>query len=563
MKVTDYIMEFLAERGIGDIFGYPGGHITHFVDSASKHSSIMPHLAYHEQGAAFAACGYGQAGGRPGTAFSTSGPGATNLVTGIADAFYDSIPAVFFTGQAGTYSSKGAFPIRQRGFQETDIVSMTKSVAKYAEYVARPDRIKFCLEKAYYLAGEGNPGSCVLDLPSDVQRAEINPKQLEGYTCPEKKQKSGAGIENIIQALRKAKRPVILAGNGCRRARDSFRELAEKIGAPVTASLPAFDMLTASHPLNFGFIGTNGSRAANILLAKCDLILVLGSRMDLRQIGLERGKFAPQAGIIRVDADENQFFYPVRGDEHNICADLSEFMPELSAKLDRYDFSPWLEVCREIKKALAEVDRKEYHQEISEFSSKVPDDAVITIDVGQNQLWVAQAFEVKGRQSAYMSAGHGAMGYALPAAAGVYYASGKPVYAFCGDGGFMMNLQELQWLKRDKIPVSIVCLNNHSLGMIRSWQQMHMNGNCRMTVEESGYLAPDLKKIARAFDMQYSCLSGLEDIQKLKLNPHVPALFEMVLKPDTMTVPNFDKDTALYDQKPHISRRKLDYLMNL
>ena len=316
MKVTDYIIEFLISRGVTDIFGYPGGVICHLMDSVTKYpGKIEARLNYHEQAAAFAACGYAQETCGLGVAFATSGPGATNLMTGIANAYFDSIPVIFLTGQVDTYALKGEIPIRQCGFQETDIVSMAKPITKYAVRVDDPTEIKRELEKAYSMAIGGNPGPVVIDLPADVQRANIEIEKCMDYTDEAESETDYKAIAAALnKELQNASRPCLLIGNGVKQAgmAQGVKGLIKRLNIPAVFSMPAFDTLPYSDHLNFGFIGANGHRYANFVLGKSDLIIVIGSRLDLKQVGSNREDFAPRARIIRIDIDAGNLEYQDR-----------------------------------------------------------------------------------------------------------------------------------------------------------------------------------------------------------------------------------------------------------
>lgn len=562
MKVSDYIIGFLKSKGVTDIFGYPGGSINHLIDSASKEKDFTAHLSYHEQGSAFEACGYAQASGKLGVAYSTSGPGATNLVTGIANAYFDSIPTLFITGQVDSPTAKGNLSVRQRGFQETDIISVTKEITKWSYGIKAPNEIKKCLEQAWYIAFDKNPGPVVLDIPNDIQRADIDPETIEDFSVPCQDVKDALPIKPIAKFIEEAQCPVFLFGNGVKLAGVSqyVGLLVEKLKLPALFSLPSVDILSYDHTLNFGFIGGNGQRYANEILKRCDLLVAFGDRFSIRQIGAERQNFIPQAKIVRVDIDADQLDYRVRDDEVSICADLREVIPAL---LDwefhgRGETSRWLDMCQRIKEVFRHIDEEPHICLISDISDKLSANANITADVGQNLLWTARSFHIKEGQRLFMSAGHGAMGYSLPAAIGVYYATHKPVYAFCGDGGFMMNIQELQFVKRNQIPIKIFCLNNQSLGMIRSWQERYLK-RCSQTTENSGYQVPNLRKIAAAFDIKYTFISTGSGLGALDTENHMPEIVEIFLPNDTETRPN----GSIYKQFPEVNGNIIQSLKEL
>ena len=566
MKVTDYIVERIIEEGVTDIFGYPGGVICHFIDSATKYpEKIDVHINYHEQASAFAACGYAQESGKIGVAFVTSGPGATNLVTGIANAYFDSIPTIFFSGQVDTYSLKGNLPIRQRGFQETDVVSMVRGITKYAVRVDKTEDIKYELEKAIHIAKEGNPGPVLLDIPADVQRAEVDIAALKTFDAPISKKLDHHSVDAILECIRTARRPCLLVGNGVKQANcvSQIRELINKLEIPTVFSMPAFDTLPFDNEYNYGFVGANGHRYANFVLGKSDLIVCIGSRMDLKQVGNNREEFATQAKIVRIDIDKDNFSYPVHKNELQIQADIKEILPLLlsvSFELMKCT-NEWNTICAEIKEKLYGYDDAEYTMLLREFGDSIPDNCSITLDVGQNEVWCAQQIRIKTNQNVHMSAGHGAMGYSLPAAIGTFYASHRPVVSFNGDGGVQMNIQELQFIVREQIPVHVVVMNNHALGMIRGFQEANFNGNFSQTIEGEGYLAPDFSRIAGAYGLQYKMIRNMNDAKLEGVDVNKPSIIEIAMPMETVLNPNFGRNGMIQDQRPYIDREIFEMLM--
>lgn len=567
MKVTDYIIEFLISKGITDIFGYPGGVICHLMDSVTKYpGKIKARLNYHEQAAAFAACGYAQETCGLGVAFATSGPGATNLMTGIANAYFDSIPVIFLTGQVDTYALKGEIPIRQCGFQETDIVSMAEPITKYAVRVDNPTEIKRELEKAYNIATGSNPGPVVIDLPADVQRADIELEKCMDYTAEAETETDYKAIAaDLNEELQNASRPCLLIGNGVKQAGmvQDVKGLIKRLNIPAVFSMPAFDTLPYSDSLNFGFIGANGHRYANFVLGKSDLIIVIGSRLDLKQVGSNRKDFAPQARIIRIDIDAGNLAYHLRADEKQFCIDLRPLIKEWYAVSHKLPNDEWVKTCMEIKEKLQGYDDERYTELLCAFGKKIPKDTVITVDVGQNQVWLAQQLQVKEGQTVHMSAGHGAMGYSLPAAIGCFYGTNRQVFSFNGDGGIQMNLQELQFLAREQLPVKVVILNNHSLGMIRGFQEANFERNYTQTTEGTGYSAPDFKKIAAAYGLEYIAVASKKDLNKLLGLPEGPAVIEIQIQDSTVLNPNFGRNGQIQDQRPYLDRTLFQELMDM
>ena len=566
MKVSDYIVEFLCKKGLTDVFGYPGGMVTHLMDSFAKYQDrIQAHVSYHEQAAAFEACAYAQASDRLGMAYATSGPGATNLITGICNAYFDSIPVLFITGQVNTFEAKGPYSLRQRGFQETDIVSMVQGVTKYAAYVEDARKIAYHLEKAYRLAMTDRKGPVLLDIPMNIQRSEIAENELthdDGgqQPCP------APDYLPLLESLRKAKRPCMLLGAGIKRLpKADVLRFVSHMGMPVLTSMIAVDILAHEQPLNYGFIGAYGSRTANFVAAKSDLILALGSRLDVRQVGGKRDLFAPNAKLIRVDMDKNELQYHVHDDELALHADAQTLMDMLTKMYvpARDAYSDWLFVCQKIRQLLGSMDDGVYNQYMRRISKFVPENAVITTDVGQNQVWAAQSFEVKHGQQMLFSGGHGAMGYSLPAAIGAHYATRGPVISLNGDGGIQMNLQELAFIQREKLPIKIFVFNNHSLGMIRHFQEMYFEDRYVQTIEGAGYATPDFEGIAKAYGIRYLCYEKPQDVSDEFMRLEGPVLVEVSLRQNTYVFPKLEFGKPNQDQEPLIERKLYNLLMEL
>jgi len=569
MKISDYIVSFLASKGITDVFGYPGGMVTHLMDSFGKQKDhIVAHVNYHEQGSAFCACGYAQTSHLPGVAYATSGPGATNLITGIANAYFDSIPCLFLTGQVNTYESIGDLKVRQKGFQETDIISMVKSITKYAVQVNNPEDIRYELEKAFHLSVSTRPGPVLLDIPMNIQRQDIEPDELRGFEPSPQRPVNSNALRDVLKALETASRPCILVGAGVKTCGmvNEFRKLVNHLGIPVISSMLAVDILATDSKNNYGFIGAYGDRKANFIIAKCDLILSIGSRLDCRQIGSNKEKFAPQAKLIRFEVDEGELSNVIKPDEQQIVADLREVIPWLCKNVNTANsklYSNWFNVCNEITKQLATQESEEPNHIMKQISHYIPDDVVLTTDVGQNQVWFAQSFDIKENQKVLFSGGHGAMGYSLPAAIGACYGSNKNVVSFNGDGGIQMNIQELQFVNREKLPIKIVVFNNSALGMIRHFQEMYFDSFYMQTIQNNGYTVPSFEKIAAAYQLPYFCIENEYDCKAEMFTEDGPAIIEVVLPQTTYVFPKLAINKPNQDQEPPISRSVYDYIMKL
>lgn len=557
MKASDYIVEFLKQQSITDVFGYPGGMVTHLMDSLSK-SSICSHVTYHEQGAAFAACGYAQTTGKVGVAYATSGPGATNLITGICNAYFDSIPTLFITGQVNTFESKGNLGVRQRGFQETDIVSIVAPVTKLAVRITDANKLRFHLEQAFHVAQEGRKGPVLLDIPMDIFRADIDPSSQEGFTPTSLIMENS--FEELTDAVAAASRPVILAGSGIKTAGavELLNKVSSHLNIPVITTMLAVDITKDS----YGFIGAYGSRTANFVVAKSDLVISLGARLDVRQIGANRAGFAPEACIIRVEIDKDELGLKAHEDEIQINADVKDAL-EAMLGLPARPATKWNDICDQIRDELKDIDSRLPNKLVQKISSVIPEGAVITTDVGQNQVWVAQSFAVKNGQRIFFSGGHGAMGYSLPAAIGCALATGDSVYSFSGDGGIQMNIQELQTIAREKLPVKIILFNNSSLGMIRHFQEMYFDNNYVQTIPEGGYTVPDFKAVAEAYKIPYTCVTGAEDVGDGLFDVEGPQFVEVKINEPTYVFPKLEFGKPNQDQEPLLDRKLYDYIMEL
>lgn len=571
MKLSDYIVSFLVRKKITDVFGYPGGMVTHLMDSFDKYKDVInAHVNYHEQGASFCACGYGQTSNLPGVAYATSGPGATNLITGIANAFFDSIPCIFITGQVNTYESKGELQVRQKGFQETDIVSISKPITKYSVQITDPKSIRCELEKAFFISMDGRPGPVLLDVPMNILRAEIDPKELPSYS-PNSNYTSDYSeeMEILLYELKQAKKPVIIAGAGIRIAgiTHEFRQWIQKVKIPVVTTMIGIDCIPSDSPYCFGFLGAYGHRYANFALAKCDLIISIGSRLDCRQTGNDKTIFAEKAKLIRIDIDQGEATNKIKEDERLLLCDIKKLVPAMNLD-DRFHFDnifqSWVDECRCLKSQLSKIDNEPTNSLIREISNYILKDAVITTDVGQNQVWVAQSFQVKQGQKVLFSGGHGAMGYSLSAAIGAYYASKLPVFSFNGDGGLQMNIQELQFIVREQIPVKILLINNHSLGMIRHFQEMYLASNFVQTTSDKGYTTPDFCKIAAAYGLKTYTIADLNDCDILEevFDCPDPAFIQVLCNDRTYIFPKLSMGRPIHDQDPLMDREIFNGLIN-
>jgi acetolactate synthase-1/2/3 large subunit len=531
MKVSDYIVRFLEKENTTDVFGYPGVGCGHFMDSLSK-SGITSHLVYHEQAASFAACSYAQASHKVGIAYTTAGPGGTNLITGIANAYCDSIPTIFIVGDKDLSSLRNSHNVRQLASQEIDIVGIAAPTTKWSYQVTNKEEIRFVLEKAFYTAVRGRPGPVLLDIPSDIQRSDVDVTALKSFENPE--EPNYIGYTTLIASkLNDSKKPLFLVGNGVKQAglESTIQAISNHLNIPIVTTLVCFDLFTDGAN-KIGYIGMDGDVAANKAVNDCDLLVSFGARLNFKQVCNNRSGFAPNAKVIRIDCDHGELEYKLR-DELEVCADINYLIPQLSEALKELNpfKNEWLQQCQANKR---QSQRNQAMNSIaadvvSTISKDIQVGTPITVDTGSHRRWVMEQFQFKDGQRMYQSAGLVSMGYSVPAAIGVYYATKRPVICFDGDGGIMMNLQELQFINRDKLPVTIVLMNNHCLGDIMEFQKKIFDGNYYTTTEETGYQSADFEAIAKAFHLKYKKVLSADDLEGIDFTSFEPQLVEIIV----------------------------------
>jgi len=562
MKVSDFIAEFLVKKGIKSVFELSGGMITHILDSLNQKTDINIITMHHEQAAAFAAEGYARVTGLPGIALATSGPGATNLLTGIGSCYFDSTPAVFITGQVNRHELKGDRGIRQLGFQETDIVSMATPITKACFQISDPDTIPAVFEQAFQIALEGRPGPVLIDIPMDVQRIQIEPE----YFQSEKGEHlviDSIVLQNLIKDIKQAKRPLILAGRGIKASncQNLFNQFVEKTKVPVITTLLGLDAINYDHVQRVGFIGSYGNRWANIAFGECDLLIVLGSRLDIRQTGADT-QFIENRKIYHIDCEKAEINNRVKGCEA-IVADLNSFFLgfDKAASNLLFDFSQvWMNHVNDLKTTWP--DTKELTPTginpnvfMHTLSSKSQKAKAYLADVGSHQMWAAQSLELSNNQHFLTSGGMGAMGFSLPAGIGACIALDKgPVVVIVGDGCLQINIQELQTIVRNNLPVKIVVLNNRTLGMIRQFQDSYFESRYQSTYW--GYDAPDFTKVALAYGIDAMTIENPDDIENAvewlwkDENVTKPQLLQVMIDPHTNTYPKIAFGRPITEMEP-------------
>jgi acetolactate synthase I/II/III large subunit len=498
LKGAEIVLQCVRAEGVDLVFGYPGGAIMPLYD-ALEGSGIRHVLTRHEQGAAFAAEGYARVTGKVGVAIATSGPGATNLVTGIADAKMDSVPLVCITGQVRSAV------IGTDAFQETDVFGVTLSLTKWSRLVRTIDEIPAVIAEGFHWARSGRPGPVVIDIPTDLLKAKkefSGPVKFTPHARPADATVEGGFGDAIIALLKHATKPVALVGAGAKLsgAVPELRRLLDDLNIPTFATVHGLGAVPPQSPYYLGMVGMHGTRAANMALHETDLLMVFGARLDDRVTG-EPTRFAPNAKIVHFEIDPAQLDR-VRPCELPVIGDLAETIPALHAELRQAslpDWSGWRALaCGEER---AEVDPRGLAQPtmrfLDELFSRLPQDNVVIADVGQHQMWAAQRYRSSSPRGFITSGGLGAMGFALPAAVGVQLAKPETcVLCVSGDGGFQMNIQELATVHRLGLPVKMVIVDNKYLGMVRQWQQLFYERNYAETDLSDN---PDFVEIAKAY----------------------------------------------------------------
>ncbi len=498
----------LEAEGVDVLFGYPGGAIMPFYD-ALVGSSLKHILVRHEQGAALAANGYARASGRVGVCIATSGPGASNLVTGIADAFLDSAPMVVITGQVPTGL------MGTDAFQELDVYGMTLPIVKHSFLVRHVDELPHVVHEAFRIAREGRPGPVLIDLPKDVQLADaahLSPKvPAAAATLPSPSRDLFA---RAIAAIAGAERPVIYGGGGIALADavNAFRGFVDSAGIPAVLTLRGLGALPTGHPLLLGMLGMHGSRAANMAVQDADLLVVVGARFDDRATG-KLAEFAPRARIVHLDADTREIG-KLRAADVGLPGDVAASLKALTGV--RPDCGAWRQRCldqAERHAARYDAPGKDVYAPalLRRLSEIAPRDAIVACDVGQHQMWVAQHWKFAHPRNHLTSGALGTMGFGLPAAIGAQFACpNRTVVLVSGDGSFMMNLQELATVARCRLPIKMVLLDNQALGMVRQWQELFFDRNfSEVDLSDN----PDFAALARVFGIPALQLDRREELE--------------------------------------------------
>ena len=536
---SDLVLETLRDLGVDTIFGYPGGAVLPFYDAIYNFKGIRHILGRHEQGCLHEAEGYAKSTGKLGVAVVTSGPGATNAITGIADAMSDSVPLLVFTGQVARAG------IGKDAFQEADIVGITMPITKYNYQVRETADIPRIITEAVHIATTGRPGPVVIDLPKDISALETDFIYSPEVNLPSYQptlEPNDMQIKKILKQLSKAKKPVLLAGGGISyaEAATELNEFAERYQIPVVTSLLGQGTIATSHPLFLGMGGMHGSFAANIAMTEADFMISIGSRFDDRLTGNPK-TFAKNAKVAHIDIDPAEIGKIISADIP-VVGDAKKALQMLLAEPTVHNNTEkWIEKVTKDKNRVRSYDKKERVVQpqavIERIGELTNGDAIVVTDVGQHQMWTAQYYPYQNERQLVTSGGLGTMGFGIPAAIGAKIANpDKEVVLFVGDGGFQMTNQELAILNIYKVPIKVVMLNNHSLGMVRQWQESFYEGRTSESVFDT---LPDFQLMAQAYGIKNYKFDNPETLAQdlVVITEDVPMLIEVDISRKEQVLP--------------------------
>lgn len=580
IKLSDYVAQYLVKIGVDTVFAVSGGASLHLIHAIGDNPLIRLVTPHHEQAAAMAADGYARTVNNIGVAVATSGPGATNLITGMCCSFYDSVPVLFITGQVSTFRMAGNTGVRQIGFQETPIVDICKAITKYAVTISDPNLILYELEKAIFIARSGRPGPVLIDIPDNLQRAMIDGSKLAGYDA---KVANGLSESDVIQAsvidkvldlVKASERPIIVAGWGLHLSgmEKSFIQFAESLNIPVALTWGASDILSYDHPLYVGTFGTHGTRHANFAVQNADLIISLGSRLDTKATGSPINTFARNAKKVIVDIDANELkkfeFFELIVDIliNDSLQNFFNIFTKMNLRGLRKEYRAWfdkIDYWRAVSKNARDSEPKskndiDPYELIEAFSKKVNPGARIFVDTGCSIAWTMQAAKFKDGTRVFHDFNNTAMGWALPASIGSYFANNAgPIYCVVGDGSLMMTMHELATIKHHKIPVKIILMNNSGYGMIKQTQDQWLNSIYYASSYEGGLSFPDYSHLSNAFSLEYCEINStnnlMEKLDHINSAPHA-ILCNVVISRNARVSPQVKFGCPNEDMEPLLDR---------
>lgn len=583
MKLSDFIAAFLYKQGIKHVYVVSGGAIIHSIDSVAKHQGMEYICVQHEQAAGAAADAYSRIGQAIGTVMVTSGPGATNLTTSICNAYFDSIPCLFICGQVTTPRLRPSPNLRQKGFQETDIVSLFSSITKYVTRVMDPLDIQYELQKAMYLSREGRPGPVVIDIPDDLQRMDIDPARLKEFHPPPVQAMTfdKNDLEQVLFFLKESQRPVMILGAGVRIAGaiEPVLNFARRAYIPVLLTWGGKDLMPHDDELNMGGLGVVGPRWGNFAVQNADLIIAAGTRLSQMITGGKTSLFAPQAKKVLIDIDPQELVKFTSNDFHldlGIEAQLTPFFDALTAAVgqDADRFKSWRAQIRAWEKAYpicpadkyAKTDFVDGHVFVKELSKATAQGDVYITDTGANISWTLQAVEMKQGQRMISAWNHTPMGYALSASIGAVCAGAARVLCLTGDGGLMMNIEELATIRRYNMNVKVFIFSNDGHAIQKQTMDTWLNSHYAAVDQKTGLSFPDFIKTAEAFHLPAVRIRHHSElkagIQQVLAAPG-PMVCELMINPDQKIEPMLKFGAGLEDLNPKLSPAEIAEIMKV
>ena len=569
VKVSDYIIDYLEKNNINKAFVIQGGAIAHLIDSIAKHPNFNYYTCQHEQACAMAADGMSRTSKSIGLAIATSGPGATNLITGIANAYYDSIPVLFITGNVTSFRQSNNLGVRQYGFQETDIVNIVKPITKYSVRINKASDIKYEIEKALFIAKEGRKGPVLIDIPDDFQREQIDISILKSFTAKKNPWNNKFNIKEIKNLLRESKRPILVYGNGILSSNcvNLAIKVSNKLKIPTLYSWPLKGIFSYKDNLNYGSFGTNSSRTGNFIIQNSDLIISIGNRLDTHATGSLKD-FARDAKILSVDIDENElnkFEKLGRKIDFKLAIDAKYFLEKINKELEfKFTNNFWIEYCQKLKnqysyKSTINANFISPIKFFNKLSKRVNEKTIFVGDTGANLVYLFNFLKEKQGQKFISAFNNTPMGYSLPAAIGISIANPKKNIICCtGDGGIQMNIQELATISYYKLPITIIVFNNFGHGMIKQTQDDWFESSYEASSSKNGIPKLNFRDIAKSYNIDSFQIKENSEINNLlnKTDFNKPVLIELLLDESLRIDPMLQFGRPLEDMNPLLNRKE-------
>jgi len=568
-KVLECLIDYLVYNKIDTFFLVTGGAIAPTVDYIGRKKGIKYYCFQHEQSAAMAAESYYRTSGKMGVVLSTSGPGAQNLLNGICGCWYESIPCLFITGQVSTYESLDSIftQPRQVGFQEMPVAESFKHFTKFSSKVSKAELFEDTLKTAINKCFENRPGPSLIDLPLDIQNSTLEYFTFDSFEEVKIQPNLNNEINIILNKLEKSKRPLLLLGQGIKlgKAGDEIKSLVEKLQIPFVVSWGGFDILPHDHPLFIGDIGVYGSRGGNFAVQNCDLLISIGSRLDTRQTGGDLSTFSRDSYKIMVDIDANEVYkdrglkidLPIVSDSKWFILNLLDRVEEVQLHDDWFKYIDQYKNYKEIRPLKNNILTS--YEFLEELNQHIPNNATIIPDEGGNLVWSMQSIKIKGTQKIYSNFGNSSMGYGLPSAIGAAIANKGPVICIDGDGGFQMNLQELQTVKHYNLPIKIFIMNNNCYGIIKQFQDSYFGSRYTAT-DNKDYSAPDFVKVAEAFGIKAvrATKENYKEVINLAMQEEGSILVDVIIDKEQKLLPKLEFGNPLEDMSPYLKDEEIE-----